>query len=196
MSGTLVNVRIVIQNVRIIGQSEVEKVKASGSSAAGVRIVSGWVQDRHRLVSGSLPKVSGSSAASVRIVTQNVRIVTQDVRIVSGWCQDSHRGCQDCQQPPSGLSAASVRIVSGRRQGQARLLGEESEALAVSVRIVSGQRQDCQRLVSGLSPRMSGLSAVSVRIVTENVRIVTRRSGLSSDSQTPWRSVSVKLERI
>ena len=68
MSGTLVNVRIVIQNVRILGQSEVEKVKASGSSAAGVRIVSD----------------------KVRIVTQNVRIViaSADVRIVSGRRQD------------------------------------------------------------------------------------------------------------
>ena len=120
MSGTLVNVRIVIQNVRIIGQSEVEKVKASGSSAAGVRIVSGWVQDRHRLVSGSLPKVSGSSAASAGSLPRmsgslprmsglsaaGVRIVTEDVRIVS-----SHR--QDCQQQASGSSAAGVRDKPG-----------------------------------------------------------------------------------
>ena len=87
MSGTLVNVRIVIQNVRIIGQSEVEKVKASGSSAAGVRIVSSWGQDCHRLVLGSLPKVSGSSGASVRDSQGpwlRVRIVSSNVRIVSG----------------------------------------------------------------------------------------------------------------
>ena len=73
MSGTLVNVRIVIQNVRIDTQN--------------VRIVSCWCQDCQQLGSGSLPKVSGSSAASVRDSQApwlRVRIVSSNVRIVSG----------------------------------------------------------------------------------------------------------------
>ena len=56
----------------------------------GVRIASGWCQDCQR-------PASGSSAAGVRIVSDKVRIVTQnvriviasaDVRIVSGQRQD------------------------------------------------------------------------------------------------------------
>ena len=47
-------------------------------------------QDRQRGVSGSSAAGVRIVTQNVRIVTKNVRIVTQDVRIVSDWTQVGH----------------------------------------------------------------------------------------------------------
>ena len=111
----------------------------SGSSAAGVRIVSGWGQDRYprcqdrqRPASGTASLLVGKSEA----LTMSVRIVSVNVRIVSEQRQDRYPECQDCQRPASGLSprmsGLSPRMSGLSPEGQdchrrVRLLGDQSQ---------------------------------------------------------------------